>query len=461
MGFHRWRRMFGLAAAVAVLLGFQAGGTDYYVAPDGDDEAVGSAQSPWQTLSFALSKSPARAGDRVLVTPGTYTGTFECTRSGEPGKPLRIVSSEWAKATIEGTLNLFGAHVWVEGLDIRSFADQKANDVALVNLVRPGGKVINCVLHDRLATGVVILADDCEVYGCLIADNGVMPPYGNKGLGIRAGIGARARIERNIIFDQVRSPIMVNIGAGDGIAIVENICFASRTGALIGISENHPSVAIQGNVLFADWKDANDSGICVAGKGSGSASIENNTILCSSRNPEVLGKRRALGIEAGKDLPSCPRVVNNRVYGFPTNLCVAENTAPVATLYADGNRYGPPDGKRFRLQKQDMDLDGWKRAAGKDITSRDDWSPTNEAFVFANKYDPTRLHPAIYIVDGAQVAPIKLAGVRGGTPVRAVNVRDLGKPVFEGSYNSDVGLLLPPESASYYEFNAYLVFLGN
>src|SRR5689334_4485558 len=51
----------------------------FYVAPTGADAAAGSAQAPWQTLQHAANS--VKAGDTVIVEPGTYAG-FDLTTSG-------------------------------------------------------------------------------------------------------------------------------------------------------------------------------------------------------------------------------------------------------------------------------------------------------------------------------------------------------------------------------------------
>jgi hypothetical protein len=435
--------------------------TDYYVATNGDDEAAGSAQAPWRTVAFAVSaKSPAGSGDRVVVMPGVYAGYVECHRSGSAGQPLRVVSAEWGKAALEGGVNFFAPYVWVEGFDIRPAAGQEANDIALVHLNRTGCKLINCLVHDRLASGVVILGDECEVYGCLIYRNGLRLPDRNHGHGIYAGIGTRARIERNILFDGYQSPVTVNLGEGEDIGVLENICFANRSGSMIVVTAGHPRTVIRGNILYADWQDRNSTAIHIGGRDTGLALIQQNTVICSARNPETLGLRRAMGLELYRDIPIGPRIADNRFYGFPTLVNLSEGSAPQATIVAERNAYGPADGARFRYKEQDVDLAAWRNLSGTDATSAADWSPTNESFVFANKYDGKRLHLATYRRRGSEATPVRLDGMRAGVPIRVENVRRLGLPVFQGPYSA-AGVSLEQDRAAAEEFNAYLIFVGN
>ncbi|MBN1674042.1 MAG: right-handed parallel beta-helix repeat-containing protein [Kiritimatiellae bacterium] len=51
-----------------------------YVHPDGDDEGAGTKEQPWRTL--AKAGRAARAGDTVLIEPGTYVDTLVPYNSG-------------------------------------------------------------------------------------------------------------------------------------------------------------------------------------------------------------------------------------------------------------------------------------------------------------------------------------------------------------------------------------------
>jgi hypothetical protein len=92
---------------------------DHVVAPEGDDRADGSAESPWRTLAHAASQ--VGPGATVLVRPGRYRG-LELTTSGEPGRPIRFIAE--AGAIIEAPdrpdgINLEGAsYVEIRGFRI-------------------------------------------------------------------------------------------------------------------------------------------------------------------------------------------------------------------------------------------------------------------------------------------------------------------------------------------------------
>lgn len=64
----------------------------YYVAKNGDDNNVGSAESPWLTISSAASK--ALAGDTVFIKAGTYEETVTPQNSGLSGKIITFTNYE-------------------------------------------------------------------------------------------------------------------------------------------------------------------------------------------------------------------------------------------------------------------------------------------------------------------------------------------------------------------------------
>src|SRR5688572_28557479 len=57
----------------------------FFVAPQGDDKAAGTAEAPWKTLQHAADVVPA--ADTVLVRSGTYAG-FDLRKSGTPEAPI-------------------------------------------------------------------------------------------------------------------------------------------------------------------------------------------------------------------------------------------------------------------------------------------------------------------------------------------------------------------------------------
>lgn len=89
-----------------------------FVAPDGDDEATGSAAAPLASIQAAVDL--ARPGDEIRVRPGVYNERVLIQKGGVAGQPIRIRGE--AGATIDGSLPVvldwtpaadIGPGVWV------------------------------------------------------------------------------------------------------------------------------------------------------------------------------------------------------------------------------------------------------------------------------------------------------------------------------------------------------------
>ncbi|MEL6164648.1 MAG: right-handed parallel beta-helix repeat-containing protein, partial [Cyanobacteria bacterium J06628_3] len=58
-------------------------GNTYYVSPDGSNDNPGTKKQPWKTVNHAVRKDSAvKAGDTILVQPGTYTELITLEKSG-------------------------------------------------------------------------------------------------------------------------------------------------------------------------------------------------------------------------------------------------------------------------------------------------------------------------------------------------------------------------------------------
>ena len=58
-------------------------GKTYYVSPNGSNDNPGTKKQPWKTVNYAVEKDSAvKAGDTILVQPGTYTELITLEKSG-------------------------------------------------------------------------------------------------------------------------------------------------------------------------------------------------------------------------------------------------------------------------------------------------------------------------------------------------------------------------------------------
>ena len=60
-----------------------SGGKTYYVSPNGNNDNSGTKNQPWKTVNHAVREDSAvKAGDTILVQPGTYTELITLEKSG-------------------------------------------------------------------------------------------------------------------------------------------------------------------------------------------------------------------------------------------------------------------------------------------------------------------------------------------------------------------------------------------
>jgi len=142
-----------------VLLGpLTASAADYYVAPDGDDAAAGSASAPWHSIRHAIAE--ASPGDTVLIKGGTYREWVNIDKSGTADAWLTVKAVPGERVVIDGTgvdpgdwwhglVNVQGvSHVRVQGLRVqksthwaimvRDASDIEIRDNATYDSVRSG-----------------------------------------------------------------------------------------------------------------------------------------------------------------------------------------------------------------------------------------------------------------------------------------------------------------------------------
>jgi hypothetical protein len=86
---------------------------EYHVAPDGGDEAPGSAARPFRTIQQAART--AGPGDVCYVHAGVYKETVELTRSGRTGEPIRFVAAPGERVLLDGTEPVSGPWAPHEG----------------------------------------------------------------------------------------------------------------------------------------------------------------------------------------------------------------------------------------------------------------------------------------------------------------------------------------------------------
>jgi len=92
-----------------------------WVAPDGDDDAAGTADDPLRTFDTAVNDR-AEPGDTIRAKPGVYRQFLTMRRGGEPGAPITITGPPDAIVRPEPgaaqILRIHHSHVHLTGLSI-------------------------------------------------------------------------------------------------------------------------------------------------------------------------------------------------------------------------------------------------------------------------------------------------------------------------------------------------------
>ncbi len=100
----RFTKRILMTVALAAIVFFQGNaqnsGNVYYVGPNGDDEAPGTEQTPWASLEQAGKM--AKAGDKVIILPGSYEGTLAPQHSGTYDEPIIFKADERRTVRFEG-----------------------------------------------------------------------------------------------------------------------------------------------------------------------------------------------------------------------------------------------------------------------------------------------------------------------------------------------------------------------
>ncbi|MHC4717569.1 MAG: right-handed parallel beta-helix repeat-containing protein [Planctomycetota bacterium] len=445
------------------------GRTELFVAPDGKAAAAGTREAPLDIVTAFADATRVRPGAVVWILPGRYdVGEVALKVSGAPGRPVVYRAVPGGRATVVGHITWTASHAWLWGVEVTGpprdgITIRKGDGVRLINLV----------LHDNGAsaaparkkpTGMGIggwdVGDDHEYYGNVIYHNGV----NTLDHGIYSQNTARHTTKRyldNIIFENAgcgihcygQSPSLANLH------VEGNICFATtqRPGSagkgqmnvLVGGYKPLTDVVVRDNCTWHPQAGRSKRGVDVGyiGKGHRNITIEGNYFTCGSHAMELKG------VSAGV-------TVRNNTFWAPEGM-VQVTLAPDAdraTIRMDGNTY---------VANGTFDLAAWRKATGFDASSRvvagRGGRPAGlHVFRRVNRYEPSRVHLAVYNWDRRREVAVDVSGVAApGSAYRVVNVLDLfGEPVAEGKVAG--GTIRLPMAGHRYEpeFGAYLLFLS-
>lgn len=221
---------------------------EYYAAPYGSPGGDGSYAHPWD-LATALAQPPVlQPGDTLWLLAGHYDGPFTSSLTGDPASPILVRASPGARVTLDGgtayasTLQINGAYTWYWGFEVmRSDPDRQTDlsgsspsDLSRgssngVNVFGDHVRLINLVVHDDgQGFGFWTPAEDSEIYGSLVYNNGWLGPDRGHGHAIYTqNLNGTKRIYDNILFNQFSYGIHAYTEGGSiqGFDIAGNVWF--------------------------------------------------------------------------------------------------------------------------------------------------------------------------------------------------------------------------------------------
>ena len=393
---------------------------EYYASPEGKGKKCSQKEPCSLVTALSGRNKLLRPGDTLWLRGGVYHGTFTSYLHGTPTSPVIVRQMPGERATIDGgqshgkdILVVAGNYSWFWGFEVMSsstarvsaYTDSNPPDIPQGGAVSTiqvtgqsiGTKFINMILHDtRGGVGFWKEAEDSEIYGCIIYNNGWDGPPADRGHGhgiyVQNQIGTK-RIVDNIIFHQFSHGIHAY---GSSAAFLNNLYFS-------------------GNILF-------DSGA-----------------------PSVFGLERNVLIGGGAVAQNIT-FLNNYTYGSVTKLGYG---APVVGLTMTDN-YLATDSNTLELNATNVMMNGNTYIGGptNDISGFSPsrypnnvyltTPPTNvEIVVRSNYYEPGRANIAIYNWALKSTVAVDLSGVlKCGDSFEIRDVQNyFGSPVATGIYS--------------------------
>ncbi|MGI5817612.1 MAG: right-handed parallel beta-helix repeat-containing protein [Armatimonadota bacterium] len=185
----KWAKLTSMIALMMVQACGVTHSAEYFLSPDGDDEAAGTREAPWRTLEKAsLSAQP---GDTVTLLPGEYPGALVPAVGGTAEEPIvfraeprlgaRLIGSgDGSHAVVLRELS----HLRLEGLHIAPRPDrgawvlmQNCTNVTLDDCRMEGARggmpmhfedcedirVLNCVIHRHIGSNMFRISNCTRV----------------------------------------------------------------------------------------------------------------------------------------------------------------------------------------------------------------------------------------------------------------------------------------------------------
>ncbi len=152
-----------LIAALILAFAIPCAGAQYYLSPEGSDDAPGTAEQPWQTIDRA--NATLEAGDEAIFLPGEYPGAIAPENSGTAEAPIVFRSAEPLAATLKAAEGANAvAPRGVSHLVVEGFAIDPDGLGGWVNATDCDHLTIRgCVMHDARYTATIVRGEQIRL----------------------------------------------------------------------------------------------------------------------------------------------------------------------------------------------------------------------------------------------------------------------------------------------------------
>jgi parallel beta-helix repeat protein len=209
-------------------------GAAYYVDPQGDDEAPGTAAGPWRTLGRAVRD--LRPGDTVLLRSGTYAENVDVAHGGTDASPVTIRAAPGERPRLTGRLKVGADHVRVSGLVIEGRTSTNPTDVAVYVSAADDVRLVRNEIRRAGQSGVFVGdgSTRTQIVSNWIHDNGRNDLLDH---GIYVEDAADTLIANNVVGANVGYGIQLYPNADDSVVTQNTVVRNGRSGVIVGGEE--------------------------------------------------------------------------------------------------------------------------------------------------------------------------------------------------------------------------------
>lgn len=313
-----------LFLAIAFLLSLStasAHAATYYVATGGSDSNPGTEAAPFKTIQKGADV--ARAGDTVMVLPGTYNEAVKQKNDGTASGRIRLVSQTKWGAKVIGRSSHFvftslGDYVDIEGFDVTG------DNSAYVGIAVHGSysRILYNHVHNIRAPnctsngGAGIMTPNYasvnkDMIGNVVHDIGTAhlspsTPYCNFIHGIYHGTRG-GKVQNNIVYNTSGAGIHL-WHAPTGAIVSHNLSFSNRSVGIVFGCGDKPHIQCD-NIMIANNIVMNNKSpaFAIREMGNNTGSRVFNNIVYGNANNTIQMKT---GTESGNVIGVNPRLVN-------------------------------------------------------------------------------------------------------------------------------------------------------